>query len=105
MYYLNFLTPSLEVHNIMDKFGIHVTLCMLVGLLFINEGNKTVILHGGVGAAQLIAWLPPTSAGAAGGSGGHRKLCCQLWSPGARDSFGQFFNLQRRAVGTGWAVG
>ena len=100
MYYLNFLSPSLDVHNIMDKFGIHVTLCMPVGLLFINEGNKTVILHGGVGAAQLIARLR-----AAGGSGGHRKLCCQLWSPGARDSFGQFFNLQRRAVGTGWAVG
>ena len=77
----------------MNKFGIQVTLCMPVGLLFINEGNKTVILHGGVCAAQLIARLPPTSAGAAGGSGGHRKLCCQLWSPGARDSFGQFFNL------------
>ena len=93
----------------MDKFGIHVTLCLPVGLLFINEGNKTVILHGGVCAAPLIAWLPPTGtgagAGAAGGSAGHRKLCCQLWSPGARDSFGQFFNLQRRAVGTGWAVG
>ena len=78
---------------------------MPVGLLFINEGNKTVILHGGVCAAQLIAWLLPTSTGTAGSSDGHRKLCCQLWSPGARDSFGQFFNLQGRAVGTGWAVG
>ena len=45
----------------MDKFGIHVTLCMPVGLLFINEGNRTVILHGGVCAAQLIAWLLPKS--------------------------------------------
>ena len=44
----------------MNKFGIHVTLCMPVGLLFINEGNRTAILHGGVCAAQLNARLPPT---------------------------------------------
>ena len=33
---------------------------MPVGLLFINEGNRTAILHGGVCAAQLNARLPPT---------------------------------------------
>ena len=76
--------------NILNPFG------ELVGLSFINEEKETEPRFCMPAFSDNQMWWARQAQCSCCAlfvsSGGHRT-CCQLWSPGARDSFGQFFNL------------